>query len=55
MTMEERIGYLLRAASRAEDEGDPRVALALRRMAEEARPLEAWAPQQDSGLGSCTE
>jgi hypothetical protein len=38
MTMEDRIRYLLRAASRAEGEGDRKVADALRRMAQEARP-----------------
>lgn len=40
MRMEERIRYLLRAALRAEGEGDRKVAEALRRMADEARPAE---------------
>ncbi|MEQ9569271.1 MAG: hypothetical protein RLN75_03700 [Longimicrobiales bacterium] len=39
MTIEQRIQYLLRAAARAEAEGHARVALALRRMAEESRPF----------------
>jgi hypothetical protein len=40
MTMDERIRFLLRAATRAEDEGNERVARNFRRMAEEARPIE---------------
>ena len=40
MSMEDRIQYLLRAARRAEDAGDVRVARLFRRMAEEARPAE---------------
>jgi len=39
MSSEERIGFLLRAAERAESEGEVRVARSLRRMAEEAHPL----------------
>jgi hypothetical protein len=39
MSVEERIGYLLRAAARAEGRGDLRVAGTVRRMAEDARPL----------------
>ena len=39
MSVEERIGYLLRAAARAEGRGDLRVARTFRRMAEDARPL----------------
>lgn len=39
MSMDERIRFLLRAATRAEGEGDERSARNLRRMAEEARPL----------------
>jgi len=39
MTIDERIGFLLRAARRAELEGNERAARALRRMADEARPL----------------
>jgi hypothetical protein len=38
MSMEDRIQYLLRAATRAEDEGDVRVARLFRRMAREALP-----------------
>lgn len=45
MTMEERICLLLRAATRAEGEGDARVAESLRRMAEEALPLGASHPR----------
>ena len=41
MTMEDRIRLLLRAATRAEGEGDVRVADTLRRMAEEALPVGA--------------
>lgn len=40
MSMDERIRFLLRAASRAEGEGDQRAARIFRRMAEEARPLD---------------
>lgn len=40
MTWEERIRYLLRAALRAEGEGDREVAATLRRMAREAVPVE---------------
>jgi len=39
MSIDERIGILLRAARRAELEGNERVARALRRMAAEARPI----------------
>lgn len=41
MSMDERIRYLLRAATRAEGEGDQKTARIFRRMAEEARPLDA--------------
>jgi rubrerythrin len=40
MSAEDRIQYLLRAATRAEDEGDAKVARLFRRMAEEAQPVE---------------
>jgi len=40
MSVDERIRILLRAATRAEGEGDDRVARILRRRAEEARPLD---------------
>ncbi len=40
MSVEERIRHLLRAASRVEDEGDSRGAELLRRMAQEALPVE---------------
>lgn len=43
MSVEDRIRYLLRAASRAEREGAERAARSLRRMAEDARPLEGDA------------
>ena len=39
MNIEERVRYLLQAATRAEGEGETRIARALRRMADEARPL----------------
>jgi hypothetical protein len=41
MSVEKRIEYLLGAALRADHEGDSRTARSLRRMAEEARELEA--------------
>jgi hypothetical protein len=40
MTMDERIRFLLRAATRAEVEGNERVARNFRRMAEDARPVD---------------
>jgi hypothetical protein len=40
MRLDERIGFLLRAAARAERDGEARVARALRRMADEARPFD---------------
>ena len=39
MSLDDRIRYLLKAATRAEGEGQTRIAQTLRRMAEEARPL----------------
>ena len=44
MSMDERIQFLLRAASRAEWEGDQRAARIFRRMAEEARPWDEASP-----------
>ena len=41
MSADKRIEYLLGAARRADHEGDGRTARSLRRMAEEARELEA--------------
>jgi hypothetical protein len=41
MSADKRIEYLLDAARRADNEGDGRTARSLRRMAEEARELEA--------------
>ena len=40
MRWDERIWLLLRAASRAEGEGDHKIARLFRRMAEDARPLD---------------
>ncbi|MEQ9401067.1 MAG: hypothetical protein RJQ04_18005 [Longimicrobiales bacterium] len=40
--MDERIRFLLRAATRAEGEGDLRIARNFRRMAEEVRPLDGY-------------
>jgi hypothetical protein len=40
MTMDDRVRFLLRAATRAEDEGNERVARNFRRMAEDARPVD---------------
>lgn len=48
MKTEERIGFLLRAARRAELEGNDRVARAFRRMADEARPLSPIDPSMMS-------
>ena len=55
--MDERIRYLLRAATRAEGEGDLRIARIFRRMAEEARPLDAsdLVPELRLHLGWSTE
>lgn len=55
MVMEDRIRFLLRAASRAEDEGYRKVASTLRRMAEEARPLDSMTGPLSPALGSCPE
>jgi hypothetical protein len=55
MTMEERIRFLLRIASRAEGEGNDRAASAFRRMAEEARPLDAGRIMTVPSLGGCPE
>lgn len=40
MSMEERIEYLLAAATRAERNGEYRIARTLRRMAADARPID---------------
>lgn len=42
MSTDERIRFLLRAATRAEGEGERRIARIFRRMAEDARPADAW-------------
>lgn len=42
MNVDERIRFLLRAATRAEGEGDLRIARNFRRMAEEVRPLDGY-------------
>ena len=42
MGVEERIRILLRAATRAEGEGETRVARIFRRRAEEVRPLDGF-------------
>jgi hypothetical protein len=44
MRLDERIEFLLRAAARAERDGEARVAHALRRMADEARPFDPHHP-----------
>jgi hypothetical protein len=57
MTVDERIRFLLRAATRAEDEGNERMARNFRRMAEDARPIAGgdrsltWHPD----VGGATE
>lgn len=40
MRIEQRVEYLLRAAVRAEQDGDHQVARSLRRMAEDIRPID---------------
>ena len=50
MSAETRIRYLLLAASRAEGDGDVRVARLYRRMAEEARPVEGGDLRLGSGF-----
>lgn len=40
MSMEQRIAYLLKAALRAERNGEHRIARSLRRMAEDIRPID---------------
>lgn len=40
MSLEQRLNYLLRAALRAERNGDDRLARSLRRMAEDIRPID---------------
>lgn len=40
MSLEQRLDYLLKAALRAERNGDARLARALRRMAEDIRPID---------------
>ncbi|MBW3535223.1 MAG: hypothetical protein KY453_08425 [Gemmatimonadetes bacterium] len=57
MGIEDRIRYLLRAARRAEIEGDDRVAQALRRMADEAGPAGPALdlPRLHPQLGCCAE
>lgn len=57
MKIEERVRYLLRLAHRAENEGDERVARAFRRMADEAKPLDAGraVPALHPALGCCSE
>jgi hypothetical protein len=49
--MDERIRFLLRAATRAEGEGDQRIARIFRRMAEEARPLDVGDLAPELRLG----
>ena len=57
MTWEERMRYLLRAALRAESEGDRKVAETLRRMAREVVPLEISPPAStlDVAVVCCSE
>jgi hypothetical protein len=40
MSLEQRLNYLLKAALRAEHNGDHRLARSLRRMAEDIRPID---------------
>lgn len=57
MNVDERIRYLLRAATRAEGEGDLRIARLFRRMAEDVRPVDgaALVPALHPALGCCSE
>ena len=55
MNVEERIKILLRAATRAEGEGELRVATVLRRMADEARSSDLGHLTGRPRLGCCTE
>jgi hypothetical protein len=50
MSIETRIRYLLQAASRAEGDGDVRVARLFRSMAEDARPVEGSDAALDLGF-----
>lgn len=53
MRMEQRLDFLLRAAQRAERNGDHEVARALRRMAEDVRPIDR-ALTPSAGAGQAT-
>jgi len=57
MSMDERIRFLLRAATRAEGEGDQRIARIFRRVAEDARPLDVseLVPELHARLGWSAE
>ena len=56
VNVDERIRFLLRAATRAEGEGDLRIARIFRRMAEDARPLDvALSPAIRPAYGGSTE
>lgn len=52
MSLEQRLEFLLRAAQRAERNGDLQVARALRRMAEDIRPIDrSLTPAGDTARG----
>lgn len=55
MTIDERIRYLLRAAARAEEEGNVRLAELFRRMADDARTAEPAPPPSPlpPSMGCC--
>lgn len=57
MTVDERIRFLLRAATRAQSEGNERIARNFRRMAEDARPVDGDGIRQAwySDMGSLAE
>ena len=57
MTWDQRVKYLLRAASRAEGEGDSRVAELFRRMAADAEPPESriTLPRMTGRMECCPE
>ena len=53
MSLEQRMSFLLKAAQRAERNGEHHIARALRRMAEDIRPIDLsrplWGPARDGG------
>jgi hypothetical protein len=52
MKVDERVRFLLRTAIRVEGQGDPRIAILFRRMAEDMRTGEGALPLEGSVLGA---